>query len=164
MVAKQRQFEGPPVIAGSLIGVRRFRVRDDDRLLPIASSVSAWVQGRNYAHCHYRGDRDHKVAMRDCTCGFYAYYRRRHTVNYLKYDGTHNVLALIKGYGRITAGSHGFRAAQAEILCLIIPPGSKKPYQGVAERYNIPLYRTTWNATRDFPLTHHKDLPQPNHN
>ncbi len=110
------RFSGRLFIAGSLVGLRAFKV---DRLGRLAgpSHGGIFKPGENVAQCGY--GYKHQVASKDCACGYYAYFNGKNTYNEGINSG--NVTALIEGYGTVTLGSEGFRAEKAKLVALVEP-------------------------------------------
>lgn len=139
-------FRGPALVAGSIKGVRHFNVTHEPALIGPASNWP-FLPGENVAEHGFNTqlvavygadnsgvprvfnlgkalagmpvDDDHVVAGRDCMCGFYAYYDIKHS----QYPAKARVAAVIEGYGHVTVGTLGFRAAKASLVAVTLPPG-----------------------------------------
>lgn len=130
---REEEFGQAALVAGSLIGLRSFRVVGSE--LTGCVRPLAWQPGVNVAVCAIdpveqamaramRGyfpwsspESPHRVAGLDCTCGFYAYFDTDANPHHLP----GNVLGLIEGTGRATVGSRGFRVEKARLVALIKP-------------------------------------------
>jgi len=60
------------------------------------------------------------IAQPSCTCGFYAYNNVDSLVEN-SYTQDSSVFGLVRGYGKVTIGSKGFRAEKADIVALAEP-------------------------------------------
>ena len=129
----------PPLVAGSLYGLRTFRV-EPDGMLSAVSWPYVWTNGENIAECHQTSrntisifssgnrfapvsetfaavDKPHDIA----TCmshGFYAYTDTG--PNTFHIDEVY-VQGMIEGYGVVHEGTRGFRAEKAKIVGLVYP-------------------------------------------
>jgi hypothetical protein len=133
------EFSQRRTFLGTLTGSRAFLVAENGVLTGV-HHYQPFTTGENTAQCllndysyfvldiHPEGK---PVACRDCTCGFYAYFDGGDNPHYFdpSEDTTvawlyarYNVLALIEGYGVMTAGTRGFRCSKAKLRCLIEPP------------------------------------------
>lgn len=152
------QFADRPFVAGSLIGIRSFRIYGSTTgilVSPQRATARAWTCGENIAECRplmshslvqefgEQPLREHQVASMGCQCGFYAYFDRGSN----PYHSVLNVLGLIEGYGVATVGSRGFRCEKARIVALIGQPEQFKRYPG------IPVFPDVDSAVTEFPLT-----------
>ena len=110
-------FEGYPLIAGSINGIRSWQLEDDGTLQAVSHRYE-WGPGENVAECIYHAhpkDSKHRIASNDCSCGFYAYLDPRN--NDWCFGGRPR--GIVKAYGTVTVGSRGFRAEKAQIVALI---------------------------------------------
>lgn len=62
------------------------------------------------------------ISQPSCTCGFYAYNNQESLIRN-SYTNDSAVFGLIKGYGKVTIGTKGFRAEKADIVALSRPVG-----------------------------------------
>lgn len=108
------EFEGYPLIAGSINGIRSWRVEDDGTLTGV-SHHREWTLGENHAECAYYAKPTHRVASDECSCGFYAYLDPSANA-YCFSDAPRGI---VKAYGAVTVGSRGFRAEKAQIVALV---------------------------------------------
>ena len=76
--------------------------------------------------------RPHKIAARDCSCGFYAYFGERR----VNHTSDYSVLGVIEGYGRVTFGQFGFRAEKAKILALYNPHAKESDANPKSQRFH----------------------------
>jgi hypothetical protein len=117
-----REFSGTEPLVGEIVGLRTFRVDDTGTLLPL-DSQGAWYNGDNLASCappvgeHPYGA--HPVPADDCECGFYAYgsLAAMRTQRQSRF-----VLAVVSCWGRVVAGTRGFRAEHARVDALWLAP------------------------------------------
>jgi hypothetical protein len=169
------EFSGRPFVAGSLTGIRAFKV-DQDGFLTGVVHEQRWLPGANDAECRLgemgrmmvqlnekmRGSitgcvpRGHHLAGLGCQCGFYAYFKGRNT-----YMRGENAAAIVEGYGVCTVGSRGFRAEKARLVALIAPRRNRFPraraawstyLRGVRAAVRRPLHWPTHRAYRFIPM------------
>lgn len=132
-------FSDRPLVAGSLTGIRSFKVDEYGRLRGV-TVPAVFRPGENVATCPrdkttvtgspsvttrlaVSGEvpaeqpkaTEHRVGELGCGCGFYAYFDE--DTNPHHHDG--NVLALVEGYGVCAVGTRGFRAEKARLLAFI---------------------------------------------
>lgn len=123
-------------------------------------------------------DPGHVVASEKCECGFYAYFDGGNdylvdrtgsswsTAMYVTYgtftnhepDRAPRVGAIVNGYGVVTVGSRGFRAAKAEVVALIAPSSDQArhavAFAKVRRNYpGLPVFDTERAAVEAYPLT-----------
>lgn len=111
--------------AGRIRGLRSFKVlpRDGSHILAGCVCPVQWhAEGNEAEHwattiwdLYPPGGGKHKVAGKDCHCGFYAHTDGKD--DYRVYQNT--VTGIIEGWGRVTIGSRGFRAEKARIVAFI---------------------------------------------
>lgn len=121
----------PALVNGSVVGLRRFSIRDDGSLVGPMERSAEFTSGLNHAECRdvngatwaavKRDQPDHTIGMLNCTCGFYAYY----DPDWDEYAFADTTLGIIEGYGRVTAGTRGFRAEKCKIVALVDPTLTK---------------------------------------
>lgn len=151
-------FSVRPFAAGTVVGLRSFRITQDGHLRAATRPDAIWQQGENLAEClrywpsmKITEDGDHRVANAHCTCGFYAYFDGGND-----YDRFHTITGIVEGYGTVTVGSRGFRAAKARIVALV-DRGARLDL--VAEHYpDVPVYPTLAEALAAHPLTKPEDV------
>jgi hypothetical protein len=172
-----------PLVAGSVIGLRAWRLDDFGELLAYAQKAAPpWRPGENESVCLASGlsgpmdqwpcspdcvtCRD-AIALRTnghtfdarCTCGFYGVFRPGHipTRNSPEYV----VVGVIEAYGRTVIGPGGFRASKAKVLALTGPPGAAYPasiFGRLSERWgSVPFLPSLAHAVAEFPITDPKD-------
>lgn len=135
----REEFDGRPFVAGSLIGIRSFRVDADARLTGVVHE-QVWKPDVNEAACLLGpygramhqfaeklrsaglGPRPHAVGGIGCQCGFYAYFKGRNS-----YMGPGNVAGIVEGFGVCAVGSRGFRAEKARLVALVAPRRRRMP-------------------------------------
>ena len=172
----RREFDGVPFAAGSMIGLRAFSTAEDHITLTGLTYRSQFLPGVNQAaHLNIYDQRvltedlpeTHEVAMLRCQCGFWAYFNGRNNSSHPQ-----TVAAIVEGFGRVTYGTEGFRAAAMRILGIIREPfhegdasndcGCPACNRGVvtlrmlveiSRRYGVPLYPTHADAIESHPLS-----------
>lgn len=136
-------FSDRPFVAGSITGLRSFRVEKDGTLLGPVTGYR-FAPGENVAVCTpywslFADLLDHQVGQLSCGCGYYAYFDLE--ANPFHHPDT-AVYGLIQGYGVTTVGSRGFRAEKAKLLALVSPPPG--PRLSLLDRMAKPLYEAVW--------------------
>jgi hypothetical protein len=136
----REEFDGRPLVAGTVVGLRAFRLGTDGWLYgPLYPH--RWTPAENTAKCSPAGRMiliwahtmrvalaaggqqaepqvEHTLSGLHCTCGFYAYLDgSQHTYANMP-DG---LAGIVEGYGTVTIGTRGFRASKARIVALVIP-------------------------------------------
>ena len=111
-------FDGTPLVAGSIFGGRSFAVDNLGRLKgPQAGTIHR--SGENIAECDSCiGEK----TVETCTHGFYAY-----TDGSTRYRNTDTVEGVIEGYGITQIGTKGFRSEKSKIVALHLPAPKKEP-------------------------------------
>lgn len=171
------EFNDRPFTLGSLTGIRSFRVDHYGRLKASQFEV-VWTPGEMVGRClkgqgsslstitfYLTSDltrpsaapppppppKEHRAGVKDCTCGFYAYFDNGPN----SYHHGANVLGLIEGYGVTTVGTRGFRSEKARIQALIIKPKKASPLTArVRANYpDVPVFESKSAAIEAFPLT-----------
>lgn len=149
-----------PFAAGSVYGIRSFQVvrcLDTDQqiwsgmrpgahpswyplLVGPARNEFVYHDGANHAECgklqesySYVGHPRHRIATRDCTCGFYSYTAPRYN-QFLRADC---IGAVVKAYGHVTYGSMGFRTEKCEIVAAVNPHLSEEHNSWVMPEYYL---------------------------
>lgn len=105
-------FYGADFAVGEVTGQRSFRVDDAGRLTGVAYNGYRWRPGENVAHCGY-ADKEGICGRVRCGCGFWAY----HEGSVWQETPAYGV---IRGYGKTTIGTKGFRCEKAEIVALCL--------------------------------------------
>jgi len=106
------------LVLGSTLGYRRWTIDALGRLWGAYGQV--WRPGVNHAACG-RSQKVHlnpQESMRNCSCGFYAYYNTGYSDIQYGHLGTPGI---IEATGIVVEGGGGFRAQKAEIKALVIP-------------------------------------------
>lgn len=94
---------------GAVLGYRRWRITKDGLLIsPVR--LSEWPGRVVEAEC----PECPQIASEGCSCGLYASWLPS------TYDGS--VEGIVRGYGRVTEGSDGWRSQKAEIVALVRKP------------------------------------------
>lgn len=73
------------------------------------------------------GEACSSVAQPGCVCGFYAY-TDIESIIVNSYGNTASVFGLVRGHGKVTIGTKGFRAEKADIVALAAPVHYKSQY------------------------------------
>lgn len=143
------EFSDRPLIAGSILGLRSFRVTDDGVLTGVMHQQCRFGPGVNEAIClnvlsRYVSaamarimrkkfgwpdpvERPHQAAEKGCTCGFYAYfdgsndYALYWRLERMFHSAPAGFTGIIEGTGLVTVGSRGFRAEKARLVALVVP-------------------------------------------
>lgn len=181
-------FDGPPLVAGSLKGIRHFKLSLEPALLGVAT-LHTFHPGENVAE-HRQGGvplvrvfsdprsavmlppswltvgpgemvlrEDHVVAGQGCACGFYAYYDLR----YSAYRNDYHVPAVIEGYGHVTVGERGFRAEKARLVAVAYPPAAREEsFVGIVKQQFIDRYPNVpiYQTAEEMLEQHPLDLPE----
>lgn len=114
-------FSGTPWAAGSMVGLRNFRLMPGGVLTGMTGTQ--WHTGVNEATClpqirRGRASEGHPVASKDCSCGFWAYLRPE-LAGTEQYGSS--LVGIVEGFGYVTYGPLGFRCSKARILALVAP-------------------------------------------
>lgn len=176
-------FSDLPFAAGSVFGLRSFRTTADHHLTGCTGSGSyySWSPGTNEATCNkwswprtlledaafmesYMST--HQVAGPDCTCGFYAYYEGCNDYAQFGTDswtgevGWHTLTGVVEGFGVVTVGSRGFRAAKGRIVALVRPtaPTTFDVDKVLANYPDVPVYGSEEEMLLSHPLTTPEDV------
>ena len=116
---------------------------------------------------HGQTEVPHELVALDCTCGYYAYYDGSNDhlsqVGWtLRPESGPRVAGIIEGYGRVVAGTRGFRAEKARLRAVVLP-GVARHHSGakaVLRNYpDLPAFRTADLALAEFPLTDYSEVP-----
>lgn len=116
------EFDGPPLVAGTIHGFRHYIVSDNWVLRSPVKNTRWWPE-ENLATCRVGWGKWHHVAVQDCMCGFYAYRYPWYGPGYM---GADKAFAVIEAYGHVSIGSRGFRAEKARIVALCAPVGVRR--------------------------------------
>lgn len=134
-------FDGRRLVAGTIRGLRSFRVTSEGVLTGVTQVDCEFKPGLNHAICLGRNwlfpgwarkwleaatAPDHQIAGLGCGCGFYAYFDGKndyhiHTLidEALSPGHVAGLSAIIEGTGVVTAGDRGFRAQKARLVALV---------------------------------------------
>ena len=126
---------GAPLVMGKYCGVRAFEVVSGLRgtKLQAATNGYNWTPGENQARCLIAEtigiSPRHRVASKNCSCGFYAYFGSTPTmqVPHNSYQNPRTVMGLVEAWGTVTYGEHGFQASKAKVVALVDPWEGKPP-------------------------------------
>jgi hypothetical protein len=122
-----------PTFPDNAVGFRQWQVTDDGWLFGTGYS-HLWRPGVNYAICGSL--KLHVSPSEDCDCGCYAY------TEPIQFDEENLLSGVIVVNGKLLTEQIGFRAEQAMIVALAIPPKYKEEEalaRQAAERYGVPL-------------------------
>lgn len=169
--APNPEFTQRTFAIGTITGIRCWKIdRKAEALVPVSTMIPyTWCAGVNNAWCHrnriqlhWEEPADHRLMGLGCTCGFYAYYCEAHT-----YRNNASIEGVIEGFGRCVVGSRGFRCERAIVRALVHPEpdamnmlfsGTSKDEREevlwrIAQRYGVPLFDTSTDMLKHFPLT-----------
>lgn len=109
-----RHFDGYPLTVGEIYGTRSWNMKET-RNGPVLTGVTYqeywWKPGINTAVCRLSGD----VCEDDShQCGLWAYHNGDTW-------GLKDITGIVRGYGRTTIGTKGFRSEKAEIVAFVRP-------------------------------------------
>lgn len=152
----------PALVAGSVIGVRAWRIDGRGQLWPLSvRTAPPWEPGENLARCFKEADRPvgsrcenpdcplcngtrtHADFQADCVCGFYGVWQPL-TVP-VNHEAPWYVAGVVEAYGRVVLGSNGFRAAKARVLALC---GTHPAWR--RERMPMPPLHRQWEQVPRF--------------
>lgn len=105
-----------PLVPGTVLGFRQFRIGEDGQLLPLFTGDRPWAATVTEAVC--ATDPTHRPPVEGCSCGLHAWH---HAEDALARDGLGVVAAAVRAHGRIALGEHGFRAERAEVVAVCLP-------------------------------------------
>ncbi|WP_110207332.1 hypothetical protein [Nocardioides daejeonensis] len=106
-----------PLIAGTVVGFRQFRLDSAGRLLPLHAGSRAWDPAGTEAACARHPG--HRPPVAECSCGLYAWHHAADALSRCDDDTT--VVAAVRAHGRVLLGEHGLRAERAEVVALCLP-------------------------------------------
>lgn len=149
-------FSNRPFVAGSLTGLRAFRVTPEGYLTGVFVTGYHLTPGVNQAQCatpravqmanimsaalrhavglgpkpqvSEDGKIVHELVGLACKCGFYAYFDGKN--DHLwgdPYDNGPRVAAIVEGFGKCVVGDRGFRAEKLRLVALVRPEPPKGP-------------------------------------
>lgn len=165
------QFGQRPFVAGTVTGLRCFKVDHSGHLRGVVHRQQAWVDGENIARCYQLVDlqpEEHRIGGADCSCGFYGYFGRANDYALMLGYGV-TVTGIIEAYGTVSIGSRGFRASKARIVAFVAPDCVLKCAWGCsgpmcvlkvtfANYPSVPVYRTLEDALAVHPTTRPEDV------
>jgi len=105
-----------PLVAGSILGFRQFRVDVQGQLLPLHVGDQPWARSVTVAACSTH--RAHRPPVDGCACGLHAWH---HAADALARNRDATVVAAVRAHGRVLLGEHGFRAERAEVVAICLP-------------------------------------------
>ena len=118
-------FSGFEPVVGEIRGLRSFRVEESGHLLPLYSDL-AWFDGPNTAICSppargvgWAPCSRHEAPAPGCDCGFYAVGSAAVARDL---GNSRYVLGVVACWGRVVAGTRGFRAQHARLEALWLHP------------------------------------------
>lgn len=118
-----------PLVPGSVLGFRQFRLDGHGRLSPLFADGSPWDPAGARARCSRNAD--HQAPVADCTCGLHAWH---HAEDAFVRAAPGQVVAAVRAHGRIVLGEHGFRAERAEVAAVCLPRRWSARRRAVASR------------------------------
>lgn len=116
----------PPFMAGSILGLRRWRTDRLLRTLISGASGAEWdaTGGATRAVCDIRPRRHHTPPGRDCSCGLYAWHaghRGHWLTRRMASQSLRTVVGVVEAWGRIELHPMGFRAEFARPIAFLSP-------------------------------------------
>lgn len=170
----EAEFGQRPFAAGSLTGLRTFRITDAGALTGVVHK-GLWGSGVNQAEClapsgiiNFLGGRQplrgpdapgHQLASLNCTCGWHAYFDGSNDYASQRWimHNQYGLSGVIEGWGKCVVGSRGFRCEKAQIKALVVPQGHTEWPDGllqtVRDRYPVLWFDNEGAALHEFPLT-----------
>lgn len=158
-------------VEGKAVGWRAWRVGRGGRFRDTLFSLSVtragygeWMPGENRARCSRGGD--HDAPGHGCECGLYAYVEPTNAWELREAtDEPQFVRGVVLAWGDMEVHPNsvrpGFRAARAEVLCLILPKGAsprhREIFQACADRYRVPL--VAFDQAKALAAEHGRKLP-----
>jgi hypothetical protein len=170
------------LVPGALVAYRQFLYMQnylDGRpaLTAVNQRYGAFASGVNEAEClatdfgpQHRRDADGELLApdRECTCGFYAYFRMADVPNVGAHSGitANSVVAAVELTGRTVMGTKGCRAQKMKILG-VVPPKCVATsiekqigdtWQRLVRQYELVVYPTISDLTAAHPASDVYDL------
>lgn len=129
----------PPFMAGSILGLRRWRTDTLLRTLTSGASGAPWdaTGGATRAVCDINRDRHHTPPASDCSCGLYAWHagsRGHWLTNRMASRSLNSVFGVVEAWGRIELHPMGFRAEFARPVAFLSPRWKDESGPGRQER------------------------------
>ena len=123
------------LVPGTIHGHRRWNVDRFGRLHS-PSQEFIWKPGENVAQCDLDTNLyHHEVGRRDCGCGFYAYFDRKSS-----FIG--HINGVVESYGKVTAGTKGFRAQKAKVVGIVRNKQKRNIFHKLWDIYGRAYYWT----------------------
>ena len=118
------RISNPPLIAGTILGVRIWRTDMGLCSLRSSSTGARWQThgGATAAVCVRHDNRYHRVPGKECTCGLYAHHAYRFPPQILRRlhrPDPRTVVGFVEAWGRIELHLEGFRAEFARPVAFI---------------------------------------------
>jgi len=164
----------PALVAGSVIGVRAWRVDERGHLWPLSvRTAPPWHPGENLSQCFKPQEVAispcenptcpictntviHSTFHAECVCGFYGVFEPIQ-VPVLNRDSPWYVSGVIEAYGRVVMGPGGFRAAKARVLALCGPHPAWRQYASRpvlgGQWRDVPQFPSMVEALVEYPVT-----------
>ena len=116
----------PPFMAGSILGLRRWRTDRLLRTLISGASGAEWdaTGGATRAVCDIRPRRHHTPPGHNCSCGLYAWHagnRGHWLTRRMASQSLRTVVGVVEAWGRIELHPMGFRAEFARPVAFVSP-------------------------------------------
>jgi hypothetical protein len=127
-----------PVYSQAALGFRAWRVLADG-LGPANSGRPMWRPGINYAYCP-----EHSSVNAACQCGLYAFHEQEQAEAVSAALPGLSVIGTLAARGQLQVHHDGFRADEAVITALALPPGVRSKTaqlhaKRMADHYQVPL-------------------------
>jgi hypothetical protein len=133
----------PPLIPGSLYGLRTWRVATDEDGEHLISGTKGtrWPSGGSWLQASCVAPGGHDAPAPDCTCGIHAWHPRRSSARRVL-AGRFEQPGIVEGAGAIEVQYDGFRAERARPYALVVTPGrNESRVERLAGRYRAEVVR-----------------------
>lgn len=161
-----------PLVAGSVIGLRSWRVVHGDLMPLTVQSAPPWRPGVNECRCYVNVPELHRPCVPGCpacleaialaanghtfdarcVCGFYGVFRPD-SVPFGMRSGF-VIAGVVEVYGRMVLGPTGFKASKARVLALASHPDAPPWPPPLRDEWRgRPHFRDLRDAVAEFPLT-----------
>jgi hypothetical protein len=133
----------PPLIPGSVYGLRTWRIAYDDDgeyLTAIAKDVR-WPDGGAWLEASCAEGHDHSAPAPDCTCGVHAWHPRESSARRVL-AGRFEQPGIVEAAGAIELQHDGFRAERARPYAFVVTPSRNAHLaERLAHRYGARVAR-----------------------
>lgn len=132
-----------PLIAGSLYGLRTWRVATDTdgEYLIAVSNGTRWPTAGGWVEASCGARRDHAAPAAECECGIHAWHPRRSSARRVL-AGRFEQPGIVEAAGAVELQHDGFRAERARPYALVVTPGRNAGRaERLARRYRAEVVR-----------------------